>query len=276
MDSLSPRQSITLTHGVIENYLVIRLIDCDPLTRSYINRVHGSPSLLLYRSYIFFRRRSKGALASARERRLSGVRSANKSNTPRFVQRESSSFTIHEFIMGTTEDTAGPLLLIYRYASPGPIHLDARSWPRERGRRREKIKLIPPSAEDIHPSSLSPCTLNFCEKCILNLNHADAAWIMIPRFSNCYSFDRWGFRYKYNRDYKVSNSLRILVIFHPHLRTIRRGLKTEACPRQRTVSNKRKKEKRRFFTFTRDKYVSTSRGVESVSTETYLRNPVVH
>lgn len=72
-----------------------------------------------------------GALASARERRLSGVRSANKSNTPRFVQRESSSFTIHEFIMGTTEDTAGPLLLIYRYASPGPIFLDARSWPRE-------------------------------------------------------------------------------------------------------------------------------------------------
>jgi len=35
---------------------------------------------------------------------------------PRFVPRESNSFTIHEFIMGTTEDTAGPPLLIYRYA----------------------------------------------------------------------------------------------------------------------------------------------------------------
>lgn len=146
----------------------------------------------------------------------------------------------------------------------------------EGGDVRKLSSSPPPPAGDIHPSSLSPCTLNFCEKCILNLNHADAAWIMIPRFSNCYSFDRWGFRYKYNRDYKVSNSLRILVIFHPHLRTIRRGLRTEACPRQRTVSNKRKKEKRRFFTFTRDKYVSTSRGVESVSAETYLRNPVVH
>lgn len=154
MDSLSPRQSIALTHGVIENYLVIRLIDCDPLTRSYINRVHGSPPSL---SFLYLFSPKIGALASARERRLSGVRSANKSNTPRFVQRESSSFTIHEFIMGTTEDTARPPLLIYRYASPGPIHLDARSWPRSGPgrRRREKIKLIP-LAGDIHPSSLSP------------------------------------------------------------------------------------------------------------------------
>lgn len=173
MDSLSPRQSIALTYGVIENYLVIRLIDCDPLTRSYINRVHGSPPSL---SFLYVFSPKIGALASARERRLSGVRSANKSNTPRFVQRESSSFTIHEFIMGTTEDTAGPLLLIYRYASPGPIYLDARSWPRSGPgrRRREKIKLIPLSLE-IFTRHRYRRTLNFSEKCILNLNHADVA-----------------------------------------------------------------------------------------------------
>lgn len=122
------------SYRVIENYLVIRLIDCDPLTRSYITRVRNplpAPPLQAVSSPLscavqqFLSLFSRGSLASARararglsERRLSGVRSANKSNTPRFVQRESSSFTIHEFIMGTTEDTAGPLLLIYRYASP--------------------------------------------------------------------------------------------------------------------------------------------------------------
>lgn len=196
MDSLSPRQSIALTHGVIENYLVIRLIDCDPLTRSYINRVHGSPPSL---SFLYLFSPKIGALASARERRLSGVRSANKSNTPRFVQRESSSFTIHEFIMGTTEDTAGPPLLIYRYASPGPstsMHAPGRGVGRGGGDVR---KLSSSPSLEIFTRHRYRRTSNFCEKCILNLNHARCCLNNDTPFSNCCSFerinfDRWGFR----------------------------------------------------------------------------------
>ena len=103
------------SYGVIENYLVIRLIDCHPLTRSYITTDTPIVPFSLSCCPFFSRRFARAAFAE--ERRLSGVRSANKSNTPRFVQRESSSFTIHEFIMGTTEGTAGSLLLIYRYVS---------------------------------------------------------------------------------------------------------------------------------------------------------------
>lgn len=111
------RQSVAYSsYGVIENYLVIRLIDCHPLTRSYITTdapIVPSVVILLFFLPRFVRARAR----PLPKRRLSGVRSANKSNTPRFVQRESSSFTIHEFIMGTTEGTAGSLLLIYRYVS---------------------------------------------------------------------------------------------------------------------------------------------------------------
>lgn len=133
-------------YAIIENYLVTRLIDSDPLTRSYITRARGLSLPFVHRpcglpAFVYllplpyayplpsrrpFRPRGpRESLAvsfpptgEALARRLSRVRSTNKSNTPRFVPRESSSFTIHEFIMGTTEDTAGPPLLIYRYAYP--------------------------------------------------------------------------------------------------------------------------------------------------------------
>lgn len=139
---------------IIENYLATRVIDSNPLTRSYITRARGLSLPFVHRSCSFPAPRhrfkplphrlwapSKPPVSfaptedGARARRLSGVRSTNKSNTPRFVPRESNSFTIHEFIMGTTEDTAGPPLLIYRYAYPasrtGPIfpsNVTQRSW----------------------------------------------------------------------------------------------------------------------------------------------------
>lgn len=43
------------SYGVIENYLVTRLIDCDPLTRSYITGIHGRSYLTLQRFCLFFR-----------------------------------------------------------------------------------------------------------------------------------------------------------------------------------------------------------------------------
>lgn len=134
------------------------MIDSDPLTRSYITRTRGfSFSLSLFLPFVHRPCSLPPALSrpspvpsaaphtpnppfpfhppESRARRLSGVRSTNKSNTPRFVPRESSSFTIHEFIMGTTEDTTGPPLLIYRYAYPASrtgtdLHeqRNARSW----------------------------------------------------------------------------------------------------------------------------------------------------
>lgn len=57
--SVPPAVNRAHTHRVIENYLVIRLIDCDPLTRSYINRVHGSPPS---RFHIFFRQDRRARL----------------------------------------------------------------------------------------------------------------------------------------------------------------------------------------------------------------------
>lgn len=128
------------------------MIDSDPLTRSYITRTRGLSLPFVHRpcdpslpppppSYTIPLGPLESSVslppteAGTRARRLSGVRSTNKSNMPRFVPRESSSFTIHEFIMGTTENTAGPPLLIYRYAClasrMGPIftsNVDARSW----------------------------------------------------------------------------------------------------------------------------------------------------
>lgn len=123
VDTLSPWSSWQSIAFIQSNWKLFgNTVDRLRPVNSFIH--HRHPRTLLSHPSAFlslFSRRS-AALASARalpfpKRRLSGVRSANKSNTPRFVQRESSSFTIHEFIMGTTEDTAGSLLLIYRYAS---------------------------------------------------------------------------------------------------------------------------------------------------------------
>lgn len=145
------------------------MIDSDPLTRSYITRTRGLSLPFVHRPCDPPLFPSVGPLessasppptqAGARARRLSGVRSTNKSNMPRFVPRESSSFTIHEFIMGTTENTAGPPLLIYRYAYPasrtGPIftsNVDARSW----GEVRSQFTNTPNSLVCVDARKLTP------------------------------------------------------------------------------------------------------------------------
>lgn len=102
-------------------------------------------------------------------RRLSGVKSTNKSNTPRFVPRESSSFTIHEFIMGTTENTAGPPLLIYRYGWPTTGRAPSSTvYAPGGGGGREKIKLTPyllPTRSRNHPLSRSRALRCFQTRC---------------------------------------------------------------------------------------------------------------
>lgn len=101
---------------IIENYLVIMLIDCRTLScvfifilcfrAAFIWKVYywfflGGGGDFVHFTFFFFHSRACIFPPIFKRGVLAGSGRPINPNTPWFVPRESSSFTIHEFIMGT-------------------------------------------------------------------------------------------------------------------------------------------------------------------------------